>query len=123
MIQILAVAWLTFLVALSASKSLGYGHAIWGGIEDFLGGNRQMHLLMALILSLLWHLAFIPKRRRHFLNPVLIFLVLGCIGDELLQYLLPARHFSLWDASASLGGVFLGYAAVAFFYSILPPRS
>ena len=123
MIRILALAWLTFLVALSASKSLGYGHAIWGGIEDFLGGNRQMHLLMALILSLLWHLAFIPKRRRHFLNPVLIFLVLGCIGDELLQYLLPARHFSLWDASASLGGVFLGYAAVAFFHSILPTRS
>ena len=82
MVRILAVSWLAFLVILSASKSLGYGHWAWGGIERFLGGNLQMHFVMAFILSLLAHLASSGFWHRGWL---LLLLITGCALDESLQ--------------------------------------
>ena len=109
MVQILAIGWLAFLVILSASKSLGYGHWAWGGIEHFLGGNLQMHFVMAFILSVLAHLAcpgFWHKGR------LLLLLIIGCALDEGLQAVLPRRHFNLLDFLVTCAGLLL--AALPF---------
>ncbi|WP_194842622.1 VanZ family protein [Endozoicomonas sp. OPT23] len=104
----MAIAWLAFIIGLSAAKSAGYGSSLWGGIEVFLGGNKQMHFAMACVLSFLAHLAF-PASRFRLVTPVLMILVLGCVTDELLQYYLPTRHFNLYDFAASLLGLIAGY--------------
>lgn len=103
--RIIAISWIVFIVCLSAAKSLGYGAWLWGGIESALGDNRTMHFLMAGVLPLLC-LPAVPERyQKGKVNPVIFLLLLGCIADELLQYFIPSRNFSVWDAAASCAGV------------------
>ncbi len=109
MVRILAVGWLALLVILSASKSLGYGHWAWGSIEHFLGGNLQMHFVMAFILSMLAHLASSEFWHRGWL---LLLLVSGCALDEGLQFVLPLRHFNPLDFLVTCAGLLL--AALPF---------
>ena len=109
MVRILAVGWLAFLVILSASKSLGYGHGAWGGIERFLGGNLQMHFVMAFILSLFAHLASSGFWHRGWL---LLLLITGCALDESLQAMLPLRNFNPLDFLVTCAGLLL--AALPF---------
>ena len=64
-----------------------------------------MHFVMAGIMSMLCLLA-VPERYQHgIVNPVTLFLMTGCIVDELLQYFIPSRGFSVWDAASSCAGV------------------
>ena len=114
MLRILAAAWVAFLVILSACKSLGYAHIVWGSIEVFLGGHRQMHFAMAVVMSLLCHLAVYGRRWVSLFNPVMAVLVAGCVVDESLQYFFPARHFNPLDAVASIGGLVVGFALFVF---------
>ncbi|WP_257285699.1 hypothetical protein [Endozoicomonas sp. SESOKO1] len=109
MLRILAVGWLAFLVILSVSKSLGYGHWAWGSIERFLGGNLQMHFVMAFILSALAHLACPGFWHRGWL---LLLLILGCALDESLQAVLPLRNFNPLDFLLTCVGLLL--AALPF---------
>ena len=109
MVRILAVSWLAFLVILSASKSLGYGHWAWGSIEHFLGGNLQMHFVMAFILSALAHLASSRFWHRGWL---LLLLVIGCALDESLQFVLPLRNFNPLDFLVTCAGLLLAALAV-----------
>ena len=112
LVRILAVGWLALLVILSASKSLGYGHWAWGSIERFLGGNLQMHFVMAFILSMLAHLASSGFWHRGWL---LLLLVSGCALDEGLQFVLPLRHFNPLDFLVTCAGLLL--AALPFMVS------
>ena len=107
----IALSWLLFLVAMSASKSVGYGHIIWGTIETFLGGNRQMHFSMALISSVLCYLAT-PSGSLRLL--VLVGLMVGGAVDELLQWLLPLRSFNPLDFGATVAGFLVGWMLIAF---------
>ena len=107
MVRILAIGWLCFLVGLSASKSLGYGHWAWGSIEHFLGGNLQMHFVMAFILSALAHLASSGFWHRGWL---LLLLVIGCALDESLQFFLPLRAFNPVDFMVTCLGLILAAA-------------
>ncbi len=120
MTRTLAVSWLLFLVILSVCKSLGHAQIIWGSIESFLGGHRQMHLAMAIVLSLLSHLAVYARKPVSLVNPVFVFLVLGCIVDEALQYFIPARHFNPLDALASIGGLVVGFLLLNLLLKMLP---
>ena len=104
LVRILAVSWLAFLVILSASKSLGYGHWAWGSIERFLGGNLQMHFVMAFILSVLAHLASSGFWHRGWL---LLLLIIGCALDESLQAVLPLRNFNPLDFLVTCAGLLL----------------
>lgn len=109
MVRISAVAWLVFLVTLSVSKSLGYGHWAWDSIETFLGGNLQMHFVMAFILSGLAHLASPGFWHRGWL---FLALLIGCGLDEGLQVLLPMRNFNPLDFLVTCAGLLL--AALPF---------
>lgn len=103
------MAWLAFLVILSASKSLGYGRWVWGSIENFLGGNLQMHFVMAFILSALAHLATPAPWHR---GRLLLLLIIGCALDESLQAVLPLRNFNPLDFLVTCAGLLL--AALPF---------
>ncbi|OED44507.1 hypothetical protein ACH42_07330 [Endozoicomonas sp. (ex Bugula neritina AB1)] len=109
MVRVLAVAWLAFLVILSVSKSLGYGRWAWGSIEHFLGGNLQMHFVMAFVLSALAHLASSEFWCRGWL---LLLLITGCALDESLQFVLPLRNFNPLDFMVTLLGLLLGGCVV-----------
>ena len=117
--RIAAISWLLFIIGLSAAKSAGYGHMIWGSVEQWLGSNLWMHFYFAGILSFLCHLAaprsWLAGSLRGFVNPVLLFLIAGCIADELLQAALPRRHFSFYDMGASVSGLIV-FRAVVFFF-------
>ncbi|MGI2026827.1 hypothetical protein [Endozoicomonas acroporae] len=112
MVRILAVGWLVFLVMLSVSKSLGYGHWAWGSIEHFLGGNLQMHFVMAFILSVLAHLAC--PRSWHW-GRLLLLLIIGCALDESLQVVFPLRNYNPLDFLVTCTGLLL--AALPFMVS------
>ena len=103
--RVVAIGWITFVISLSIAKSLGYGYWLWGGIQALLGSNRTMHFLMAGIMSSLCLLAARQYSEKDLARPVILFLLAGCIGDELAQYFIPSRHFSPWDALASCAGV------------------
>ncbi|WP_419533001.1 hypothetical protein [Endozoicomonas sp.] len=107
MVRILAIGWLCFLIGLSVSKSLGYGHWLWGSVEHFLGGNLEMHFLMAFVLSFLGHWAFNGIARRGVL---LAFLIIGCALDEGLQFFLPLRAFNPVDFMVTCLGLILAAA-------------
>ncbi|WP_422139879.1 VanZ family protein [Endozoicomonas sp. ALC020] len=109
MVRIIAAGWLAFVVILSASKSLGYGKWAWGSIEHFLGGNLQMHFVMAFILSALAHLASSGFWQRGWL---LILLIIGCALDESVQFFLPLRNFDPLDFLVTCIGLLL--AALPF---------
>ena len=101
--------WLVFLVLLSISKSLGHGQWVWGSIEGFLGGDLQMHFVMAFVLSLLVHLA---SPEIYYRGQLLLLLLIGCATDECLQLFLPLRSFNLLDFLATFAGLLL--AALPF---------
>lgn len=105
--RIASIGWIIFIISLSAAKSFGFGAWLWGGIEGWLGGNRIMHFIMAGIMSLLCLLAVPERFQRNKPNPVIMVLLMGCIIDEFLQYFIPSRNFSVWDAVASCAGVLL----------------
>lgn len=100
-----AIFWIVFIVSLSIAKSLGYGEWLWGGIEACLGDNRIMHFVLAGIMSILCLLAVPEHFQQGMVNPVILLLLVGCIADELFQYYIPSRNFSIWDAVASCAGV------------------
>ena len=108
-LSLLTAGWLLFLIGLSISKSLGYGHWAWGSIEHFLGGNLQMHFVFAFILSILAHLASSRFWHRGWL---LLLLIMGCALDESLQFFLPLRSFNPLDFLVTCAGLLL--AALPF---------
>lgn len=103
-----ALAWLVLLVLLSIGKSFDYGQWAWGNIERFLGGDLQMHFVMAFVLSLLTHRACPQIYHRG----LLLLLIAGCAVDECLQLFLPLRSFNLLDFFVTFAGLFL--AALPF---------
>lgn len=105
-----ALCWLVFLVGLSAAKSTGHMQPIWGGIEQFVGGNRWMHFYMATILSSLCHLAVPSHRRKGWL---FLALMVGCAIDESFQYFLPLRSFNPLDFLATVTGLLLGWFLIS----------
>ena len=85
-----------------------------------------MHFVMAAVLSLLVHQAFIPlfdrveraETRIGVFNPVLMVLAVGCIADELMQAYFPTRNFHLLDMAASLAGLLAGFVVYLCIYEI-----
>ena len=103
-----------FLLLLTTLKSAGLFLPFLLQFEAMLGGDKLMHLQLAMILSLLacWASREFFVRRSIALvwQLLLVFLLLsvGLLLDELHQYLLSSRHFELKDTAFGILGVTIG---------------
>ncbi|WED20621.1 VanZ family protein [Vibrio sp. JC009] len=95
----------------SLSKSSGVFLKQIHFAEHFVGGHQFLHLAIATSLSFLAAWCTLPQARRFMFKtvglPTLVLLAL-VITDELLQYFLPARHYSLVDLSINVAGIIAG---------------
>jgi VanZ family protein len=117
MLIVIFVLYCFFLLSLSALKSAGLFLPLLLQFEAMLGGDKLMHLQLALVLSLLACLAsrvfFVRKAIALPWQLMAVFIILsaGLLLDELHQYLLSSRHFELMDTAFGVTGVALGLGA------------
>tara|TARA_Y100000296_G_scaffold48185_1_gene55210 strand:- start:4724 stop:5140 length:417 start_codon:yes stop_codon:yes gene_type:complete len=112
-----------FLICLSGLKSAGLFLPHIYDLEQWMGGDKWMHLKFSAILSIL--ACFASERvldlaafRRMLV--VLLSLMLALAIDESLQYLLVSRRFEFLDYAYGLSGVVSGISLYAL---ILAARS
>lgn len=70
---------------------------------------------MAGIMAFLVLLSVPENKSFLFLYTIIAFLLFGCVVDEAIQYFLPLRNFSLWDAMASCAGILVFSVLVLVF--------
>lgn len=110
---VLFIAYAVLLVVLSACKSAGlFLHEIHAA-EVFFGGDKWMHLILAVPLSLLANIAServmkLSSSARIVL--VLTGLVLGLMADELHQQFFASRRFDWMDSVWGSTGLLVGLA-------------
>ncbi|MDG3088247.1 VanZ family protein [Vibrio hannami] len=102
----------------SLAKSSGLFLPQIGFAEVYVGGHQYLHLIVALTLSFVAVWSTLPEERKFIFGsfgwPTIALLLLVAV-DELLQYFLPSRHFSLIDLSINILSVLSG----VFIYKIL----
>ncbi|MHA2939539.1 VanZ family protein [Vibrio sp. RC27] len=104
-----AVAGLCGLVSLF--KSLGILAEQISHLEWRLGGDKHLHFLIASGLSFLSVLVMpSSKRRVMFIGWPTLVLLCAVTLDELSQYYLPRRAFSLSDLAVNYAGIVVGAA-------------
>lgn len=108
---VLFILYATFLVVLSGLKSAEMCLSFIYSFEAMLGGDKWMHLLLALPLSVMANLAAervmkLSSFRRIVL--VMIVLLLGLLADELHQYFIASRRFEWQDSVWGSTGLLLG---------------
>jgi len=110
---VLFILYAGFLVVLSAFKSAELFLPTIHAMEVFLGGDKWMHLLLAVPLSLMANLAAesvmkLSSFRRILL--VMVVLVLALLMDELHQQFIASRRFDWQDSVWGSTGLLLGCA-------------
>lgn len=104
----------TLFACASLLKSIGWYNVFFQAVEDIVGGDKALHLIVAFYISLLVSLAVNTSRRQpstHFVNRVFICLFISFSTDELLQLLSSYRHFSFADLVVNYVGLLLGWGA------------
>lgn len=105
--RFLWVGYVLFLLILSGCKSfeimLGHIHAL----ERAVGGDKVLHLLLAIPLGLLFFLGTEHYFRRRWLHILLGWWVLcgGLIMEELSQFWLATRRFDWLDSLYGFAGI------------------
>jgi len=108
------IAYCFFLLLLTVFKSSGLFLPFLLQLESMLGGDKLMHLQLAMLLSFLACLAsreFFVRRSIVLGWQLLIVFVLlstGLFLDELHQYILSSRVFELMDTAFGILGVTIG---------------
>lgn len=101
----------------SIAKSSGFFLPQIGFAEYFVGGHQYLHLIVATVLSFLAVWSTSPKAKKFLFNSVgwpSILLLILVITDELLQFYLPSRHYSLIDMSINVFGIIAGIFIYTF---------
>lgn len=110
-IKVFCGVYCLFLLGLSVCKSAELLLPEIHGFEAWLGGDKLMHLKLALLLSFVILTAFAPKGLFHRAWRVLLIMLLLIIAlciDELHQLLLGSRRFEWLDTAYGVLGLGLG---------------
>ncbi len=115
---ILFVLYCALLLLMSGFKSAEmYLHYI-NGLEKWLGGDKLMHLYLAMVLALLaMPVARAVNYKNKALNVFTLFVILiACLLlDELHQAMLGSRHFDWHDTLFGGLGLIIGLSIRLFF--------
>lgn len=109
LIKLVAVGVCLGALVASIAKSGGWFLAEFSQLEQWLGGDKVLHILVSMLCSfsvllLVWE-ELAASRYRFWLTVVYIALFLSL--DEGLQLLIPHRQFSWGDLSANWLGLLL----------------
>lgn len=101
----------SLLVVLSVSKSAEFLLEYLYQLEDYFGGDKQMHLKLAAMLSILG--CFAAERVLDLARLKRVVLVVGLASvfltiDEGIQYVLDSRRFEFEDLAYGIAGLMLG---------------
>jgi polysaccharide biosynthesis protein VpsQ len=105
----------------SLLKSMGIFAQQIAFTEYYVGGDKHLHLLVSTTLSFasVW---CTPPLRKFFAGlfglPTFLLLIL-VISDEISQYFLPRREFSLFDMSVNITGVISGVVLFLLYEKVL----
>jgi polysaccharide biosynthesis protein VpsQ len=109
-----AVLFAAFIVTIIRIADSGDGDRWWGFVNDMPFGDKLGHLVLMTLLSLLFNLAFPPRRtdgyRRALTTTTLVLLILTT-GEEISQAFNPHRTCDLIDWLANVAGLWLGQLA------------
>ena len=115
---VLFIGYTFLLVLLSGLKSAGlFLHQIHA-LELFLGGDKWMHLLLAVPLSFLANLAAERVMKLSFIARIILVLavlVFGLMVDELHQQFFASRRFDWMDSVWGSTGLLVGLAGYLLF--------
>ncbi|UTW49005.1 VanZ family protein [Bacterioplanoides sp. SCSIO 12839] len=109
-----------FLMSLSIGKSLGYHTDSILALERAMFGDKWMHFILSIPLSLMLLVVLHQLGRKAYSDALyaLLFLVLILGLDELSQFWIGSRHFDWRDTLSGVAGVMAG-ALVFFFWQVL----
>ena len=101
----------SLLVVLSVSKSAEFLLEYLYQLEDYFGGDKQMHLKLAAMLSILGCFAAERVLDLARLKRVVLVVSLASVFltiDEGIQYVLDSRRFEFEDLAYGIAGLILG---------------
>lgn len=101
----------SLLVVLSVSKSAEFLLGYLYQLEDYFGGDKQMHLRLAAMLSILGCFAAERVLDLARLKRVVLVVSLASVFltiDEGIQYVLDSRRFEFEDLAYGIAGLLLG---------------
>jgi len=110
-VGLLLLAYGSLLVALSVSKSAEFLLEYLYQLEDYFGGDKQMHLKLAAMLSILGCFAAERVLDLARLKRVVLVVSLASVFltiDEGIQYVLDSRRFEFEDLAYGIAGLMLG---------------
>ncbi|HCM05274.1 MAG TPA: hypothetical protein DIC30_04620 [Oceanospirillales bacterium] len=115
----LLIAYGCFLIALSSLKTTKTMLPIIYQFEAALGGDKLMHLILSMLLSLLALWALVPDLLKTFnlsfgrwlflCFGVCLLLTFGLLVDELHQMFVRSRRFEWLDFAYGVGGIGIGF--------------
>ena len=115
----LALSVIASVFVISLLASLGFGPALFSWVLKIPGRDVTMHFVLMGVLALsvnLWLAAGPWEGALRRVVRVTAWVTAAVTLEELSQYVIPRRNFSMEDLSASLAGVVVGaLAALAFF--------
>ena len=110
-VGLLLLAYGSLLVVLSVFKSAEYLLEYLYQLEDYFGGDKQMHLKLAAMLSILGCFAAERVLDLARLKRVVLVVSLASVFltiDEGIQYVLDSRRFEFEDLAYGIAGLILG---------------
>lgn len=110
-VGLLLLAYGSLLVVLSVFKSAEYLLEYLYQLEDYFGGDKQMHLKLAAMLSILGCFAAERVLDLARLKRVVLVVSLASVFltiDEGIQYVLDSRRFEFEDLAYGIAGLMLG---------------
>ncbi|TNC83333.1 MAG: hypothetical protein CSH37_14775 [Thalassolituus sp.] len=110
-VGLLLLAYGSLLVVLSVSKSAEFLLEYLYQLEDYFGGDKQMHLKLAAMLSILGCFAAERVLDLARLKRVVLVVSLASVFltiDEGIQYVLDSRRFEFEDLAYGIAGLVLG---------------
>jgi hypothetical protein len=110
-VGLLLLAYGSLLVVLSVSKSAEFLLEYLYQLEDYFGGDKQMHLKLAAMLSILGCFAAERVLDLARLKRVVLVVSLASVFltiDEGIQYVLDSRRFEFEDLAYGIAGLMLG---------------
>lgn len=119
-VGLLLLTYGSLLVVLSVFKSAEYLLEYLYQLEDYFGGDKQMHLKLAAMLSILGCFAAERVLDLARLKRVVLVVSLASVFltiDEGIQYVLDSRRFEFEDLAYGIAGLMLGCLGYLIFDS------